>query len=163
MLLWKVSMLSCCEMSRIVSFEQIWLGAILFLFSAHFLKVNIKKSAGDLFSVLKLQIFNCLLELTRSGNILIEIIPMLCAVWCHLYNLKNVKNTHGAVLLFVKFQASVCNFAKSNTAPWVFFTFLKLYKWYQIPQSITNAFWNNLWITLSWHVMEIIVKLSFYY
>ena len=24
---------------------------------------------------------------------------MLCAIWCHLYNLKNVKNTHGGVLL----------------------------------------------------------------
>ena len=25
---------------------------------------------------------------------------------------------------------------KSNTPPWVFFTFFKLYKWYQITQSI---------------------------
>ena len=25
-----------------------------------------------------------------------------------------------------------CNFTKSNTLPWVFFTFLKLYRWYQI-------------------------------
>ena len=29
---------------------------------------------------------------------------MLCAIWQHLYNLKNVKNTHGGVLLLVKFQ-----------------------------------------------------------
>ena len=28
---------------------------------------------------------------------------MLCAIWQHLYNLKNVKNTHGGVLLLVKF------------------------------------------------------------
>ena len=27
---------------------------------------------------------------------------MLCAIWYHLYNLKNVKNTHGGVLLLVK-------------------------------------------------------------
>ena len=54
---------------------------------------------------------------------------MLCAIrFCyHLYNLKNVKNTHGEVLLF----------NKSNTPPWVFFTFLNLYKWYQIAQSVT--------------------------
>ena len=26
---------------------------------------------------------------------------MLCAIWYHLYNLKNVKNTHGGVLLLV--------------------------------------------------------------
>ena len=29
-------------------------------------------------------------------------------------------------------QGEACNFAKSNTAPCVLFTFLKLYKWYQI-------------------------------
>ena len=27
---------------------------------------------------------------------------MFCANWYHLYNLKNVKNTHGGVLLFSK-------------------------------------------------------------
>ena len=31
----------------------------------------------------------------------------------------------------------VCSFTKSNTPPWVFFTFLKLYKWYQFAQRIT--------------------------
>ena len=44
-----------------------------------------------------------------------------------------MKNTHGGVLLLVK----ACNFTKSNTAPWVFFTFLKLQKWYHIAQRIT--------------------------
>ena len=29
------------------------------------------------------------------------------------------------------------NFTKINTPPWVFFTFFKLYKWYQIAQHIT--------------------------
>ena len=29
-----------------------------------------------------------------------------------------------------------CNFTKSNTPPWMFFTFLKLYRWYQIAQHI---------------------------
>ena len=47
----------------------------------------------------------------------------------HLYNLKNLKNTHGGVLL-----------SKSNTLPSLFFTFFKLYKWYQIAQRIT---YNN--------------------
>ena len=28
-----------------------------------------------------------------------------CAIWYHLYNLKNVKNTHGGVLILVKLQA----------------------------------------------------------
>ena len=31
---------------------------------------------------------------------------MRCAFWYHLYNLKNVKNTHGRVLLLVKFLAA---------------------------------------------------------
>ena len=30
-----------------------------------------------------------------------------------------------------------CDFTRSNTPPWVFFTFLKLYKWYQIAPRIT--------------------------
>ena len=30
---------------------------------------------------------------------------------------RNVKNTHGGVLLLVKFQVSACNFIKSNITP----------------------------------------------
>ena len=48
-----------------------------------------------------------------------------------------MKITHGEELLLVKLQALACNFTKSNSAPWVFFTFFKLYKWYQIVQHIT--------------------------
>ena len=33
------------------------------------------------------------------------IIVMRCAIWYHLYNLKNVKNTHRGVLFLVKLQA----------------------------------------------------------
>ena len=39
------------------------------------------------------------------------------AIWYHLYK--------------------ACNFTKSNTRAWMFFTFFKLYKWYQIAQKIT--------------------------
>ena len=45
--------------------------------------------------------------------------------WYHLYDFKNVKNNHWGEL------------TKSNTPPWVFFKFLKLYKWCQIVQYIT--------------------------
>ena len=62
---------------------------------------------------------------------------MRCAIWYHLHNFKNVKNTHGAVLILGKLQAKACIFTKYNTLPWVFFTFLKLYKWYKIAQRIT--------------------------
>ena len=61
------------------------------------------------------------------------------AIWYHLYNFKKVKNTHREVLLLVMLQAKVCNFTKSNTPPWVFFTFFELYNWYQIAQRITYS------------------------
>ena len=38
---------------------------------------------------------------------------MLCGIWYHLYNLKNMNNTNGRVLLLA------CNFTKSKT---VFFS-----------------------------------------
>ena len=47
---------------------------------------------------------------------------MRCAIWYHMYNLKNVKNIHGGMLILVKLQAEACNFTKINTPPWVFFT-----------------------------------------
>ena len=37
---------------------------------------------------------------------------MRCAIWSYLYNLKNVKNTEGGILILVKLQAT-----KSNTPP----------------------------------------------
>ena len=40
---------------------------------------------------------------------------MRCAIWYHLHNLKNVKNTRGGVLLLVKLQAKACNFTVKVT------------------------------------------------
>ena len=62
------------------------------------------------------------------------------AIWYHLHNLKNVKNSHGWVLILV-------NFTKINTPPCVFFMFLKLYKCYQIAQRITCT--SNMRLLLS--------------
>ena len=56
---------------------------------------------------------------------------MRCAIWCHLYNLKKVKNTHGGVLLL---------FTKGSTPPWVIYTVFNLYKGYQIAQNIPYKF-----------------------
>ena len=39
---------------------------------------------------------------------------MRSAIWYPLYNLKNVKNTHGGVLTLVK-QAKDCNITRINT------------------------------------------------
>ena len=49
-----------------------------------------------------------------------------CAIRYLFYNLKNAKNTYGRVLLF-----------KSDSPPWVFFTFSKLYKWCLIAQRMS--------------------------
>ena len=59
-----------------------------------------------------------------------------------IYSLKNVKNSHGGVLLLVKLQGSDYNFTKSNIPPWVFFMFFKLQKWYQIAQSVSYSNYN---------------------
>ena len=40
---------------------------------------------------------------------------MRCMIWYHLYNLKNVKNTHRGVLLLVKFQALLSYFEYLTT------------------------------------------------
>ena len=49
-----------------------------------------------------------------------------CAIWYHFDNLKNVK----------KHPSRSDAFTKSNTFSWVF-KFLKLYRWFQIAQSVT--------------------------
>ena len=53
---------------------------------------------------------------------------MRCAIYHYLYSIEKVKNTHGEVLILAKLQALTCNFTKSNTPLWVFFTFFKLWK-----------------------------------
>ena len=44
---------------------------------------------------------------------------------------------------------SSVNFSKINTPPWLFFTFFKLQKWYQIAQRITNVLFIYHRITLN--------------
>ena len=71
---------------------------------------------------------------------------MLYAIWYYSYNLKYVKNTYGGVLILVKFQGLVCDFTKSDTPPWVFFAFFKLYKWYQMAENASyelNIIFSN--------------------
>ena len=49
---------------------------------------------------------------------------MFCAIWYHLYNLKNVKNTHGRVLLLVKLQAKPATLLKVTLVHGCFSRFL---------------------------------------
>ena len=43
---------------------------------------------------------------------------------------KRNKHPRGGVLFLLNSQTSAWSFTKSNTPPWMFFTFLKLYKWH---------------------------------
>ena len=61
----------------------------------------------------------------------------------------NNQNTYGGVLILEKLQAETCNFTKINPAPWVFFTFFKLYKWYQIAQRTTKK--PLQMVSVTWH------------
>ena len=53
-------------------------------------------------------------------------------------------------------SASACNFTKSNTPPWAFPKFFKLYKWYQIDQSITYKYF--LWASLFSCLGSVVLK-----
>ena len=64
-------------------------------------------------------------------------VTIICAALPYLVlfvQFKKREKTHGGVILL---KSEVCNFTKSSPPPWVFFTFFKLYEWYQIVQSIT--------------------------
>ena len=48
-----------------------------------------------------------LVEYNKDGKDFVQICMkcvMRCAIWYHLYNLKNMKNTNGGVLILVKLQ-----------------------------------------------------------
>ena len=63
---------------------------------------------------------------------------ILCTIWHHFYNLKNVTNTDGEVLLLVKVADNSLQLTKNNTPSMVLLTFLKFYKSYQIAQNVSN-------------------------
>ena len=64
---------------------------------------------------------------------IVKIYQMLGTIWYHLYDFKKRKKHLWRNFTLSKVQAY---FAKSNVLPWVFYTFLKLYKCYQIAQRI---------------------------
>ena len=83
---------------------------------------------------------------------LLKLYQTLCAIWYHLYSLKNMKNNHRGVLLLVKLQAKACNFTKINTSPSVIFTFFK------IAQMVPNRAKFRKWIINSIHRIDITLR-----
>ena len=76
------------------------------------------------FKSLKLHILRLLRIKIKNLNSQIKI--WICRIWYHLYNFKNVKNTHKGVLPLVKWQPLVCNFTKHNAPPLEFSGFFVL-------------------------------------
>ena len=84
------------------------------------LKVGHNISSSDV-SVLcyfqgSMEIWTCVIHPNRRHILFLQkqvgssntgLYVMFCAIWYHLYNLKNVKNTYGGVLLLVKLQAKI--------------------------------------------------------
>ena len=68
---------------------------------------------------------------------------MLWAIWHHLHNLKKREKHPSRSVTLSKVAA--CNLTKSNTHPWVFFMFFKLYKRYKIVQRITYVTRSSKW------------------
>ena len=65
----------------------------------------------------------------------------LCCVYRKVFEQSKKREKHPwSGDTFVKLKVEASNFTKNNTLPWVFFTFFKLYKWYQIAQSIAYYF-----------------------
>ena len=86
---------------------------------------------------------------------------MRYAIWHHQYNFKKVKNTHIRVLFFVELQALACNFTKSKTLAWVFFTFVKLYKWYRITESISCKQQQSYWLQFYTFFLNLSITLKY--
>ena len=81
-----------------------------------------------------------LIKVTSILKSYLTVQPLFCAIWYHLYNLKNVKNTYGGVLLLVKlpnFRVRIevrrgVHYPPSNTA-------LTLLLWVNVLFLLKNA------------------------
>ena len=66
---------------------------------------------------------------------MLKVYQMFCAIWYHLYNFKNVKNTDGRMSRLVKLQLCI---TKINAPQWVFLIFLI---------NISNSFFSHFFFT----------------
>ena len=117
--------------------------------------------SGPYFQTTYLDTFHTVLKMkpfARTVNgLAVNHFVVRCAISYHVDNLENVKNTHEGVLLLVKLHAEACNFTKSNSPSWVFFTFFKLYESCKIAQS-TTFFAKNSSLMFNWVLNTLSVK-----
>ena len=75
-------------------------------------------------------------------------IPYKCIqIWTNPYKCVHTKLY---TQVWWSLKAETCNFTKISTPPWVFFTFFKLYKWYQIAQRNANT--HNWWVPFAFSI-----------
>ena len=133
-------------LSKSRHFLQPWLGPFISnqVHSRYMYRyAQINSGYGNTYNLIVV-IFHSTIGLTSSTSIYV----IFCAIWYHLYNLKNVKNTHGGVTLLRSCFSRFLNYTNSTKLrnalhTSVFWTFEKLKK---------NR-WNKkvLWITISHH------------
>ena len=68
-----------------------------------------------------------------------------CTIWYYLYNFEKCEKHRWRS---VNFRKVAGNFTKISTLSWVFFTFFKLYKWYQTAQRTTYIL-SYVWVRSS--------------
>ena len=73
---------------------------------------------------------------------------MRCAIWYHLYNVKNVKNTHGGVLISVQLRADALREHSS----------IGVFHFFKIVQMIPNRATHHI----SSEKVNKFTKISFY-
>ena len=83
----------------------------------------------------------------RICGVLRDLVPFVQFWKCEKHPWRSVTS--------VNLLAEACNFTKISTHPWVFFTFLKLYKWYQITQRTT--YYKKTWINFNTMVVFVAV------
>ena len=86
---------------------------------------------------------------------MVELVVREKSAWCVFTDCIWCFARFGTFLKYVKkpmeacYFYETCNFTKSNTPPWVFFTYFKLCKWYQIAQCMAYLqncrFWRLIW------------------
>ena len=59
---------------------------------------------------------------------------------------------------YLSCRLKICNFTESNIPPWVFLTFFKLYKWYQIAQ---HKHYNDISGSLDYNILFILFNWIF--
>ena len=62
------------------------------------------------------------------------------------------KNLEAIFYMSCVARFGACNFTKINSPPWVFFTFLKLYKWYQTYRIVSRIAQCITYICTEWNV-----------